>query len=93
MKPRASWIVRQVSAVPQVLTAKQGAVLDYIRACVSEYGAPPTRIEISDRFGYASPNSAEEHLRALERKGAIELVPGISRGIRIRSRIADTEAA
>ena len=57
--------------------------MDLIRDFITESGMPPTRAEIANALGFRSPNAAEEHLRALERKGAIELFPGASRGIRI----------
>lgn len=65
------------------LTRRQGEILALIREYVYDEGYPPTRVEISEAFGFRSPNAAEEHLRALERKGAIELLPGSSRGIRL----------
>lgn len=65
------------------LTERQTEILDYIRECVAEYGAPPTRAEIAEAFGFRSANAAEEHLKALARKGVIELMPGYSRGIRL----------
>ena len=66
-----------------MLTRRQAEILAYIRRCLAEEGAPPTRADIVRAFGFASPNAAEAHLRALARKGAIELVPGASRGIRL----------
>lgn len=65
------------------LTARQEEILRFIRDCLEESGAPPTRAEISAAFGFSSPNAAEEHLRALERKGVIRLEPGSARGIRL----------
>lgn len=65
------------------LTRRQGEILALIREYVNDEGYPPTRAEIAEAFGFRSPNAAEEHLRALERKGAIELLPGSSRGIRL----------
>lgn len=65
------------------LTARQQEILDLIREHLEETGYPPTRAEIADALGFASPNAAEGHLRALARKGAIELIPGSSRGIRL----------
>jgi len=67
----------------QQLTPRQTQVLDLIRHCISSTGYPPTRAEIARELGFRSPNAAEEHLRALARKGAIEMVPGTSRGIRL----------
>ncbi|MGE0081534.1 MAG: transcriptional repressor LexA [Thiohalomonadaceae bacterium] len=65
------------------LTPRQHEILDLIREHLEATGYPPTRAEIADTLGFASPNAAEGHLRALARKGAIELVPGSSRGIRL----------
>lgn len=65
------------------LTARQAEILALIRRTVQQTGMPPTRSEIAAALGFRSPNAAEEHLRALARKGVIELVPGSSRGIRI----------
>lgn len=65
------------------LTPRQAEILDYIREYQQETGFPPTRSEIAKKMGFKSPNAAEEHLRALEKKGAIEMVPGTSRGIRL----------
>lgn len=66
------------------LTARQRQVLDLVREIIEESGMPPTRAEIAGALGFRSANAAEEHLRALARKGAIELVPGASRGIRLK---------
>ncbi|MAD46868.1 MAG: repressor LexA [Oceanospirillaceae bacterium] len=65
------------------LTARQQQVLDFIRSSLEETGFPPTRAEIAAELGFKSPNAAEEHLKALARKGAIEIMPGASRGLRI----------
>ena len=65
------------------LTSRQQEILEYIRDFAYEEGCSPTRMEIAEAFGFRSPNAAEEHLRALDRKGAIELLQGSSRGIRI----------
>ena len=67
----------------QQLTARQSQVLDLIRRHIADSGYPPTRADIADELGFKSPNAAEEHLKALARKGAIEIVPGTSRGIRL----------
>jgi repressor LexA len=66
------------------LTARQRQVLDLVREIIEDSGMPPTRAEIATALGFRSANAAEEHLRALARKGAIELVPGASRGIRLK---------
>lgn len=65
------------------LTPRQAQILEMIRRFVAEHRMPPTRAEIARALGFRSPNAAEEHLRALARKGAIELLPGASRGIRL----------
>ncbi len=65
------------------LTARQQEVLNFVQAAIDETGFPPTRAEIAKELGFRSPNAAEEHLKALARKGAVEIMPGASRGIRI----------
>jgi len=67
------------------LTDRQQQILDLIQSAIARTGAPPTRAEIAAELGFKSANAAEEHLQALARKGAIELVSGTSRGIRLRS--------
>ena len=67
------------------LTARQQEILELIQKTIAETGAPPTRAEIAQVLGFKSANAAEEHLQALARKGAIELVSGTSRGIRLKS--------
>jgi repressor LexA len=71
------------------LTPRQTQVLQLIRQALHETGMPPTRAEIAAELGFRSPNAAEEHLRALARKGCIELVPGSSRGIRLKDTIRE----
>ncbi len=68
---------------PPSLTRRQQQVLDFIRDCVRGKGMPPTRAEIAGHFGFGSATAAWEHLRLLAQKGAIELSPGLSRGIRL----------
>ncbi|MGH8433474.1 MAG: transcriptional repressor LexA [Pseudomonas sp.] len=65
------------------LTPRQAEILAFIKRCLEDNGYPPTRAEIAVELGFKSPNAAEEHLKALARKGAIEMTPGASRGIRI----------
>jgi repressor LexA len=65
------------------LTARQHEDFDLIRRAIERTGFPPTRAEIAAELGFSSANSAEEHLRALARKGVIELAAGASRGIRL----------
>ena len=66
------------------LTPRQAEILKLIEEYSERYGYPPTRSEICDAMGFRSPNAAEEHLRALARKGVIEMIPGASRGIRLK---------
>lgn len=65
------------------LTSRQEEILAYVKEYMQETGYPPTRSEIASKMGFKSPNAAEEHLRALARKGAIEVLPGTSRGIKL----------
>jgi repressor LexA len=67
------------------LTDRQQQILDLIQRAIASTGSPPTRAEIATELGFKSANAAEEHLQALARKGAIELVSGTSRGIRLKS--------
>jgi repressor LexA len=67
------------------LTERQSEILRLIRDLTERSGFPPTRAEIADRMGFRSVNAAEQHLRALEKKGAIDILSGASRGIRLRS--------
>jgi repressor LexA len=66
------------------LTARQEQILNLIKNAIENTGFPPTRAEIAAELGFRSANAAEEHLQALARKGAIEISPGTSRGIRLR---------
>lgn len=65
------------------LTPRQQQVFDLIKSKIDDLGMPPTRAEIARELGFRSANAAEEHLKALARKQAIEIIPGASRGIRI----------
>jgi repressor LexA len=71
------------------LTDRQQQILDLIREAVVNTGFPPTRAEIAQTLGFKSANAAEDHLRALARKGVIELTAGASRGIRLTEAAAD----
>jgi repressor LexA len=73
-----------VPVSPPVLTARQQQILDWIRGHLEATGRPPTRAEIAAGLGFSTPSSAEDHLRALEKKGALEIQPGASRGLRLR---------
>ena len=65
------------------LTKRQQQIFDLIKETISDTGMPPTRAEIALFFGFKSANAAEEHLKALAKKGYIEMLPGTSRGIRL----------
>lgn len=65
------------------LTARQQQVMDVIKSSIEATGMPPTRADIARELGFKSANAAEEHLKALAKKGVIELVAGASRGIRL----------
>ncbi|MBS6008670.1 MAG: transcriptional repressor LexA [Haemophilus parahaemolyticus] len=65
------------------LTDRQQEIFDFVKNHISTTGMPPTRVEIAREIGFKSPNAAEEHLKALARKGYIEMLSGTSRGIRI----------
>ena len=75
------------------LTARQQQILELIQSAIANTGSPPTRAEIAAELGFKSANAAEEHLQALARKGAIELVSGTSRGIRLKSHTRAPSAA
>ena len=75
------------------LTARQEQILNLIRDAIDNTGFPPTRAEIAIELGFRSANAAEEHLQALARKGAIELTPGTSRGIRLCSMNPERQSA
>ncbi|NYT82970.1 transcriptional repressor LexA [Alcaligenaceae bacterium] len=74
------------------LTARQQQILELIRSEIARTGFPPTRAEIARALGFKSANAAEDHLRALARKGTIELTAGASRGIRLLDTPASTRA-
>src|SRR5262245_65336401 len=69
------------------LTPRQTAIRQLIRDTIAETGFPPTRAEIARMLDFASPNAAEEHLRALERKGVLEILDGTARGIRLKEAV------
>ncbi len=68
------------------LTERQSEILRLIRELTEASGFPPTRAEIARSMGFRSVNAAEQHLRALEKKGALDISSGVSRGLRIRDR-------
>lgn len=65
------------------LTKRQSEILSFLKVWIEDNGYPPTRAEIAKELGFRSPNAAEDHLKALARKGAIEMIPGASRGLKI----------
>jgi repressor LexA len=71
------------------LTPRQSQILRMIQEFMAEYGMPPTRAEIARELGFKSSNAAEEHLRALQKKGVLELVPGTSRGIQLKDSLRE----
>ena len=70
-----------MSLVMKTLTNRQKEILDLIKSYIVDYGFPPTRAEISKILGFKSANAAEQHLRAIEKKGYIQILSGASRGI------------
>jgi repressor LexA len=71
------------------LTPRQREILKLIQEAVADSGMPPTRAEIAEAFGFKSPNAAEEHLRALQRNGVLDLIPGASRGIQLKDSLRE----
>ena len=74
------------------LTARQAEILDLIRFSISSTGMPPTRAEIAKQLGFRSANAAEDHLKALAKKGYIEMLPGTSRGIKLLEELQQEES-
>ena len=71
------------------LTPRQSEILHMIQEFIADSGMPPTRAEIARELGFKSANAAEEHLRALQKKGVLELLPGASRGIQLKDSLRD----
>lgn len=71
------------------LTPRQSEILTLIQDFIAEYGMPPTRAEIARELGFKSANAAEDHLRALQKKGVLELIPGASRGIQLKDSLRE----
>jgi repressor LexA len=71
------------------LTPRQSQILQMVQDFIAESGMPPTRAEIARELGFKSPNAAEDHLRALQRKGVLDLIPGASRGIQLKDSLRD----
>ena len=71
------------------LTPRQSQILEVIQDFIAETGMPPTRAEIASELGFKSANAAEEHLRALQKKGVLDLVPGASRGIQLKDSLRE----
>ena len=71
------------------LTPRQREILELIQSFINEFGMPPTRAEIARELGFKSANAAEEHLRALQKKGVLDLMPGASRGIQLKDSLRE----
>jgi len=71
------------------LTPRQKEILHLIQEFIAEYGMPPTRAEIARELGFKSANAADQHLRALQKKGMLELLPGASRGIQLKDSLRE----
>ena len=71
------------------LTPGQRKVINMVKDFIEEYGMPPTRMEIANELSFKSPNAAEEHLKALQKKGVIALIKGSSRGIRLKDSLRE----
>jgi repressor LexA len=71
------------------LTPRQRQILKLVQDSIRLNGMPPTRAEIAEQLGFKSPNAAEEHLRALQRKGVIDLIPSASRGILLKDSLRE----
>jgi repressor LexA len=71
------------------LTPRQSQILNMIQEFIADSGMPPTRAEIARELGFKSANAAEDHLRALQRKGVLDLIPGASRGIQLKDSLRD----
>jgi repressor LexA len=71
------------------LTPRQSQILEMVQDFIAETGMPPTRAEIARELGFKSANAAEEHLRALQKKGVLELIPGASRGIQLKDSLRE----
>src|SRR6185437_10177771 len=81
--------MRKQLTIMSDLTPRQSQILRLIQRFISETGMPPTRAEIARELGFRSANAAEDHLRALARKGVIALIPGTSRGIQLKDTIRE----
>jgi repressor LexA len=71
------------------LTPRQSQILEMIQEFIAETGMPPTRADIASELGFKSANAAEEHLRALQKKGVLDLIPGASRGIQLKDSLRE----
>ena len=71
------------------LTPRQREILELIQSFIEEFGMPPTRAEIAKELGFKSANAAEDHLRALQKKGVLDLKPGASRGIQLKDSLRE----
>jgi repressor LexA len=85
-------LILYIMPLVEALTDRQSEILKLIRELTEVSGYPPTRAEIAERMGFRSVNAAEQHLRALAKKGVIEISAGSSRGIRVRDARASNRA-
>src|SRR5438874_11618889 len=85
-------LILYIMPLVDALTDRQSEILKLIRELTEVSGYPPTRAEIAEKMGFRSVNAAEQHLRALEKKGAIEISSGASRGLRVRDSRAGQRA-
>jgi repressor LexA len=84
MPPRSRPAVATRSRSPApALTSRQRQILDWIQSHLETTGRPPTRAEIATGLGFSTPSSAEDHLRALEKKGVLEIQAGAARGLKL----------
>ena len=71
------------------LTPRQREIVKLIQEALRDNGMPPTRAEIATAMGFKSANAAEEHLRALQKKGVLDIIPGASRGIQLKDSLRE----
>lgn len=67
------------------LTERQQAILDFLKVYAVRHGYPPTFREIGEHFGFGWAAS-RTHLKAIQRKGFLKIIPSRSRGIEILDR-------
>ena len=85
----AGTVISYRTAEMRELTPRQAQILEMIQDFIAETGMPPTRADIASQLGFKSANAAEEHLRALQKKGVLDLIPGASRGIQLKDSLRE----